>query len=136
LNEPDSSASTEIEIDSSKLFGYLVIAWLIPGAGHYLLGKRFRAGVFLFLVLALVAIGCSLGGNLHRVLPNEPLTILATIGAMGMGAPYFILRYAVGYAGDVISATYEYGTAFLLTAGLMNLLLILDVMDIGRGKKE
>jgi hypothetical protein len=55
---------------------------------------------------------------------------------MGIGAPYFILRYAAGYVGDVISTTYEYGTAFLLTAGLMNLLLILDVMDIGRGKKE
>jgi hypothetical protein len=116
--------------------GVLVIAWLIPGAGHYLLGKRGRAIVFLFLVLASVAIGYSLGGNLHRILPNEPLTILATIGALGMGAPYFILRYAAGYAGDVISPTYEYGTAFLLTAGLMNLLLILDVLDIGRGKKE
>lgn len=121
---------------SSKLFGYLVIAWLIPGAGHYLLGKRVRAVVFLLLVSVSVAIGCSLGGNLHRILPNEPLTILATIGAMGMGAPYFILRYAAGYVGDVIAPTYEYGTAFLLTAGLMNLLLILDVMDIGRGKKE
>lgn len=136
MNEQNSSASTETEMAGSKLIGYMVVAWLIPGAGHYLLGKRARALVFLVLVLVAVAIGCSLGGNLHRILPNEPLTILATIGAMGMGAPYFILRFPVGYEGDVISATYEYGTAFLLTAGLMNLLLILDVMDIGRGKKE
>lgn len=136
MNEQDSSASTEIEIAGSKMFGYLVIAWLIPGAGHYLLGKRVRAVIFLLLVLASIAVGYSLGGNLHRILPNEPLTILATIGAMGMGIPYFILRYPVGYSGDVIAATYEYGTAFLLTAGLMNLLLILDVMDIARGKKE
>jgi len=136
LNEQNSSAPIEIEMAGSKLFGYLVIAWLIPGAGHYLLGKRVRAVAFLILVLASVAIGCSLGGNLHRILPNEPLTILATIGAMGMGVPYFILRYAAGYVGDMISTTYEYGSAFLLTAGLMNLLLILDVLDIGRGKKE
>jgi hypothetical protein len=136
LNERDSSAPTEIEIQGTTLTGYLAIAWLIPGAGHYLLGKRGRAVVFLFLVLVSVAVGCILSGNLHRILPNEPLTILATIGAMGMGLPYFILRYPVGYQGDVISATYEYGTAFLLTAGLMNLLLVLDVLDIARGKKE
>ena len=136
MSEQESVASTETEIAGSRLFAYMLIAWLIPGAGHYLLGRRARGVVFLLLVMASVIIGCSLEGNLHRILPNEPLTILATIGAMGMGAVYFILRFALGYAGDVISATYEYGTAFLLTAGLMNLLLILDVMDIARGKKD
>ena len=53
-----------------------------------------------------------------------------------MGVPYFVLRYVLHYQGDVISAGYEYGTAFLLTAGLMNLLLVLDAWDIALGKKE
>ena len=55
---------------------------------------------------------------------------------MGMGLPYFLLRYLAGYTGEVIAPGYEYGTAFLLTAGLMNLLLVLDAWDIARGKKE
>ena len=41
-----------------------------------------------------------------------------------------------GYDGDPIGAGYEYGTVFLLTAGLMNLLLVLDAWDIATGKKE
>ena len=55
---------------------------------------------------------------------------------MGMGTPYFVLRYGLHYQGNVMGAGYEYGTAFLLTAGLMNLLLVLDAWDIVRGKKE
>ncbi len=52
-----------------------------------------------------------------------------------MGVPYFVLRYPMRYEGDVMGAGYEYGTAFLLTAGLMNWLLVLDALDISRGKK-
>jgi len=55
---------------------------------------------------------------------------------MGTGALYFALRYIVGYTGDVQSGGYDYGTAFLVTAGLMNLLLVLDVWDIMAGRKE
>jgi hypothetical protein len=35
----------------------------------------------------------------------------------------------------VRSPNNEYGTTFLLTAGLMNLLLILDAWDVARGRK-
>jgi hypothetical protein len=55
---------------------------------------------------------------------------------MGMGFPYFLLRYGLHYQGNMVGPGYEYGTAFLLTAGLMNLLLVLDCWDIVRGKKE
>jgi hypothetical protein len=55
---------------------------------------------------------------------------------MGMGFLYFLLRYALHYQGNIAGAGYEYGTAFLLTGGLMNLLLVLDAWDIVRGKKE
>ena len=54
---------------------------------------------------------------------------------MGMGLPYFGLRFIFGYQGSVVAAGYEYGSAFLLTAGLMNLLLVLDTWDILRGRK-
>ena len=55
---------------------------------------------------------------------------------MGMGFLYFLLRFGLHYQGNIMAAGYEYGTAFLLTAGLMNLLLVLDAWDIVRGKKE
>ena len=114
----------------------MVLAWLVPGLGHFYLGRRGRALLFFLIIVVCLWLGCSLQGNLSRPLPGQPLTLLATLGAMGMGIPYFALRYGLGYAGDIVGAGYEYGTAFLLTAGLMNWLLMLDAWDISRGKKE
>jgi hypothetical protein len=111
-------------------------AWLVPGLGHVYLKRHLRGLAFFVLVIASLLIGCKLEGNLYKVVPGEPLTILATLGSMGMGFPYFLLRYGLHYEGNVMGAGYEYGTAFLLTAGLMNLLLVLDAWDIVRGKKE
>ena len=111
-------------------------AWLVPGLGHIYLKRRLRGLAFFVLVIVSMLVGCSLEGNLYRVVPGQPLTILATLGSMGMGFPYFVLRYALHYQGNIMGAGYEYGTAFLLTAGLMNWLLVLDAWDISRGKKE
>lgn len=111
-------------------------AWLLPGLGHLYLRRRLRALAFFVLVIASMLIGCKLEGNLYVPVRGQPLTILATVGSMGMGFPYFVLRYWRHYQGNVMGAGYEYGTAFLLTAGLMNWLLVLDAFDIVRGKKE
>lgn len=111
-------------------------AWLVPGLGHIYLGRRLRGLAFLVLVAVSIVVGFCLEGNLYQVTPGQPLTVLATLASMGMGFPYFLLRYGLHYQGNIMGAGYEYGTAFLLTAGLMNLLLILDAWDIVRGKKE
>ena len=111
-------------------------AWLVPGLGHFYLKRRLRGLAFFVLVMTSMLIGCKLEGNLYQPVPGQPLSYLATLGSMGMGFPYFLLRYALHYQGDIRGAGYEYGTAFLLTAGLMNLLLVLDAWDIVRGKKE
>ena len=111
-------------------------AWLVPGLGHFYLKRPLRGLAFFALVVASVLIGCKLEGHLYMVMAGQPLTILATFASMGMGFLYFLLRYALHYQGNIMGAGYEYGTAFLLTAGLMNLLLVLDVWDIVRGKKE
>jgi hypothetical protein len=111
-------------------------AWLVPGLGHIVLKRWQRGLLFFVLVMVSILVGCNLEGNLYRVVPNEPLSLLATLGSLGMGIPYFVLRYGLDYAGNIVGAGYEYGTAFLLTAGLMNWLLVLDAWDIARGKKE
>lgn len=112
----------------------VILAFLVPGAGHFYLGRRGRAVAFFAIVLSLFLIGLAVDGKLYTVEPGRPLTILATFASMGLGLPYFLAR-AAGPFGDVMSITYEYGTAFALTAGLMNLLLILDSFDIARDRK-
>lgn len=114
----------------------MLSAWLVPGLGHIYLKRPMRGFAFFLLVVASVLIGCRLEGNLYQVVPGQPLTLLATFASMGMGFLYFLLRYALHYQGNIMGAGYEYGTAFLLTGGLMNLLLVLDAWDIVRGKKE
>lgn len=114
----------------------LVAAWLVPGLGHLLLGRRARAALFAGLVVAAVVIGVQLDGKLCWFTAGEPLTNLCTLATMGMGVPFFVLHYQLGYTGQVLARGYEYGFAFLLTAGLMNLLLVIDVWDIARGRKE
>jgi hypothetical protein len=112
----------------------VVLAWLVPGAGHVLLGRRGRGLAFFVIVLASATLGCVLQGELYRGI-GQPLATLASLACAGMGLPYFLLL-GIGYTGNIDAAGYEYGKAFILTAGLMNILLILDVWDIARGDKE
>ncbi len=131
----DSAASEE----SLPLFQTVlaaVLAWVVPGAGHLYLGRRRRAAGFVVIILVAVVLGVLLAGNLYQVVPNQPLSMLGTLASMGMGLAYFVLRFLVGYEGDLVAAGYEYGTAFLLTAGLMNWLLVLDCWDIAVGRKS
>ena len=114
----------------------VVLAWIIPGAGHLYLRKWPRALSFFSLVLVSFLVGCLLEGRLYTVVADQPLTRLATLACMGMGAPYFVARYLFEYTGNVMAQGYEYGSAFIVTAGLMNLLVVLDAWDIARGVKE
>ncbi len=112
-----------------------LVAWLLPGAGHFYLGRRSRAVAFLILVVVALAIGYQLEGRAPWIFSGAPLSILATLGCLGSGGPYAFIRLGLGYQGTAEAAAYEYGSAFILTAGLMNLLLILDAWDISTGRK-
>ncbi len=124
------------DISAHGLVRTALLAWAIPGGGHFYLGKRRRGVLFAVMILAALCIGWSLNGNLYTVVANRPLTVLATLASMGVGLPYFGLRFLLGYAGEITAPGYEYGTAFILTAGLMNLLLVLDCCDIASGHKD
>ena len=113
-----------------------LLAWAVPSAGHFALGRKGRAAVFAAVVFTALAVGAVLGGNLYRPAAGQPLSWLASAGALGAGLPYFALRLAAGYEGDPTGPGYEYGTVFLLSAGLMNILLVLDTWDIATGRKE
>ncbi|MCY3590295.1 MAG: hypothetical protein OXH32_01490 [Acidobacteria bacterium] len=111
-------------------------AWVLPGSGHLLLKKPRRAAVVCGVVLFSFLFGCWLRGHLYVVVPEQPLSRLATLSSMGAGSPYFFARYLVEYEGDIFSSTFEYGKAFLLTSGLLNLLAVLDAWDIASGSKD
>jgi len=115
----------------------MLLAWAVPGAGHVYLGRRARAAAFFAIIVFLFVLGLAIDGGLYTIATSRGswLKILASVGSMGSGLLYVLARRA-GTAGDVVSATFEYGATFTLTAGLMNLLLVLDCFDVARGRKS
>jgi hypothetical protein len=113
-----------------------VLAWVFPGLGHLYLGRRRTALLYAAIVTVTFLLGLSFQGRLYTMDSSQPLTILATFAVSGAGLLNIAARFLSDNPGGAILApTYEYGCAYLLTAGLMNLLLMLDAWDIASGRK-
>ena len=121
----------------SRTVTAIILAYLVPGAGHLFLGRRARAITFFAIVVIMFLIGISIDGELYTFARanGSALRNLAAVGTAGAGVMYFVALMA-GVHGDITSITYEHGTAFAITAGLMNLLLMLDAFDIAEGRKQ
>ncbi len=136
MTESETPVASAPNLGTGTAIAAAVIAWLVPGGGHLYLKRWQRGLVFFGLVALSTYLGLKLEGHLYRPVPGEPLATLGTIGQAGAGTVYGVLRFVAHYEGNLRGPGFEYGTAFLLTAGLMNLLLIFDAWDIASGKKE
>jgi len=122
--------------DASRRWIAVVLAWVFPGLGHAYLRRPRTALVYAAVVTATFVLGMSFQGRLYSIEPGQPLSILATFAVYGAGLLNIAGRLlSDSPGGTVLSVTYEYGCAYLLTAGLMNLLLMLDAFDIAVGRK-
>jgi hypothetical protein len=129
-------ATAELDRKRSLAIPACLAAWLLPGLGHFLLGKRARAAIFLLVVVTLFGAGLALDGELFPLDRTKPLTLLAGLAEMGVGLPYVVARALSLGAGNVQSVAYEYGYTFAIVAGLLNLLIVLDAYDIALGRKQ
>jgi hypothetical protein len=112
-----------------------VLSWLVPGAGHLWFGRRQKGIVFLIVLPLMFFTGIWLEGRIFPFDFSEPLVGLAAIANLGIGLAWMIARgMDIGH-GLVTAATYEYGNTFMIVAGLLNFLVMLDVYDIGMGRK-
>jgi len=112
-----------------------VLGWLISGAGHLVQGRRDKGLTFLVTLPLMFAFGLWLQGRLFPFEWSDPLVFLGAIADRGIGLPYVFAWMADAGAGLVTAASYEYGNTFLMTAGLLNFLVILDAFDIAMGRK-
>ena len=110
-------------------------AWAVPGAGHLWLGRAQKAAVFFVALMVMFVTGLLLEGRLFPFDLSEPLVALAAFADAGMGLPWIAARLAGAGGGVVTAPSYEYGNCFLIVAGLLNLLVVLDAYDVAVGRK-
>ena len=73
--------------------------------------------------------------NTRLMFLETPTNPMAAIADIGIGLPYLVAKAMGVGAGDVVAITYEYGNTFVIAAGLLNMLVVLDVFDIDKGRK-
>jgi hypothetical protein len=113
----------------------LLVGWLIPGAGHFLVGKWIRALLLFAAILTMYATGLALAGKLYTPNFGDPLDMLGFIGQLGTGLLY-ILAHVFGWGStSVLTALNDYGTKFLTVAGLLNIIAAVDAHSLANGRK-
>lgn len=113
----------------------LIAGWLVPGAGHLMLRKWIRGGLLMVSILAMFTIGLALKGKIYSPNTSELLDILNFFGDLGTGLLYIICRIFDIGAGSVQVAVADYGTKFIVVAGLLNIIAAVDAHSLATGRK-
>lgn len=112
------------------------IGWFIPGAGH-MIQKRWVRGALLFIsIVTLFLLGLGMQGRTYHANGGDILDILGFVGDLGAGALY-IVTLAMDWGQNAIAfAVADYGTKFMIVAGLLNFIAVADAYHIAIGKKK
>ena len=112
------------------------VGWLIPGAGH-MIQRRWIRGALLFISIAsLFLLGLAMQGRIYKANGGDILDILGFVGDVGAGAFYIITLAQDWGQGAIAFATADYGTKFMIVAGLLNFIAVADAYHIAIGKKQ
>ena len=112
------------------------IGWLIPGAGH-MIQKRWIRGMLLFLsIVSLFLLGLAMQGRIYKANGGDILDMLGFVGDIGAGGLYILTTANDWGQGAIAFATADYGTKFMIVAGLLNFIAVADAYHIAIGKKR
>jgi TM2 domain-containing membrane protein YozV len=112
----------------------LIVGWLVPGAGHFLLRKWGRGALLSASILGMFAIGIAMQGKLYAG-AHDILDMLGLAGDLGNGLLYVVSRAAGWGADQVTITTGDYGTRFIVVAGLLNIIAAVDAHNLRTGRK-
>ena len=116
------------------------LGWLVPGGGHFLLKRPGRGGLLFFSVFAMFILGLMMRGAMFQPQTGDILTTIiycgGFVGDLASGLLYLMATW-LGYSQpDVAGHVHDYGTKFLVAAGLLNILAMVDAYEIAIGKKS
>jgi hypothetical protein len=118
-----------------RAFAIAITGWILPGFGHALLRMWGRAVTIFLAVGFLVYLGAGMRGNLFAPGGDDAFARLGYAADLGTGSFYFIARNLEPSGADVSHADGDYGTRFLATAGVLNLLAALHAYEAARRRK-
>ena|ERR1035437_9264423 len=113
-----------------------IAGWLVPGAGHIIQKRWIRGLLLMFAVVVLFLAGLGMQGKVYAFNTGDLLDILGFLGDLGTGALYVAARSMDWGQGAVHQATADYGTKFIIVAGLLNFVSAVDAYHIASGKKQ
>jgi len=118
----------------------VALAWLIPGGGHFLLKKTGRAALLLASITSMFVCGLMMRGAMFSPASGDLLTTLINtggfVGDVASGILYLLSAWLGYNQPDTAGAVHDYGTKFLVVAGLLNILAMVDAFEIATGRKD
>jgi len=88
------------------------------------------ASIFLMFFL-----GLAMDGRVYRPNGGDILDMLGFVGDVGAGGLYILTLAKEWGHGAIAHATADYGTKFMIVAGLLNFIAVADAYHIAIGKK-
>lgn len=112
----------------------LIAGWLVPGAGHFLLRKWGRGALLAVAIIGMFAMGIAMQGKVYSG-AHDILEMLGLVGDLGNGLMYVVSRLFSLGADQVQVTTADYGTRFIVVAGLLNVIAAVDAHNLRTGRK-
>ncbi|MFZ0271224.1 MAG: DUF6677 family protein [Acidobacteriaceae bacterium] len=117
------------------VYSALILGWLVPGAGYLLTRHWIRALLIFAAITAMFSLGLAMQAKVYVPITGDPLDILGFAGDLGTGVLYFIARiFSLGQS-TVQLVTADYGTKFVVVAGLLNFVAAVDAHNLRIGRK-
>jgi hypothetical protein len=113
----------------------LIAGWLVPGAGHFILRKPIRGALLFLSIVAMFTIGIALQGKIYQPNTGDLLDILGFVGQLGSGLLYLCARLFDWGHPTVLVTVADYGTKFIVVAGLLNIVAAVDAHSLANGRK-
>lgn len=131
-----SKAQPPIQSQSQGfVYSALLLGWLVPGAGHLLTRHWVRALLLFAAITTMFVLGLAMQAKVYQPNTGDPLDMLGFAGDLGTGLLYFIARiFSLGQS-TVQLATADYGTKFVVVAGLLNFISAVDAHNLRIGRK-
>src|SRR5579862_7230922 len=132
------AAATKTSEQSRSMMSVLApaIGWLIPGAGHLIQKRWIRGLLLMFSIVIMFVLGLLMQGHVYQPNGGDILDMLGFVGDVGAGGLYILTMANDWGQGAIAFATADYGTKFMIVAGLLNFIAVADAYHIAIGKKR